>query len=86
MQSTQRVCEPHFVRSTLGAALGAPVNGPSTKDLVGHHLTQALRHLVAAAEAARDLSREDAAELAMSLERMAEGVRDVRGEIEGPKP
>ena len=63
------------------------MNGPSAKDLVGHHLTQAIRHLVAAAEFARELEgREDAGELAMSLERAAEAARDVRGEVEGPKP
>lgn len=62
------------------------MNGPSPKDLVGHHLTQAIRHLVAAAEFVRELSREDAGELAMTLEHAAETARDARGEIEGPAP
>ena len=40
----------------------------------------------AAAEFARDLQgREDAGELAMTLERAAETARDVRGEVEGLK-
>jgi len=57
------------------------MNGPSTEALIGHHLTQAIRHLSAAAEFARELKREDAAELALSLEREVEAVRDVRGDV-----
>lgn len=62
------------------------MNGPSPKDLVGHHLTQAIRHLSAAAEFARELSREDAGELAMSLDRAVEAARDVRSDVENPSP
>ena len=62
------------------------MSGPSKEALVGHHLTEAIRHLLAAAEFTRELTREDAGELAMSLERWLEAVRDVRGEVEGPKP
>ena len=62
------------------------VSGPSTKAIVGHHLTEAIRHLSAAAESARDLPREDAEELAKSLERAVEAARDVRGDVEGRNP
>jgi hypothetical protein len=62
------------------------MNGPSTEALITHHLTQALRHLAAAAEFARELSRPDAGELALSLDRQVEAVRDVRGDIENPSP
>jgi len=62
------------------------VNGPSIESLIGHHLTLAIRHLSAAAELSRELKREDAGELAMSLERTAEAARDVRGEVGGGTP
>lgn len=62
------------------------MNGPSTEALIGHHLTHAIRHLCAAAEFVRELGREDANELAMSLERAAESARDVRGEVQGRTP
>jgi hypothetical protein len=63
------------------------VSGPSTKALVGHHLTEAIRHLYAAAEFARELPGcKDADALAMTLEHAAEIARDVRNEIEGSKP
>ena len=62
------------------------MTGPSTMALIGHHLTEAIRHLSAAAELSRALTREDAGELAMSLERTLEAVRDARGDVEGEKP
>lgn len=62
------------------------MSGPSKEALVTHHLTEALRHLSAAAQFTRELSRADADELAMSLERWLEAVRDVRGDVEGTKP
>jgi hypothetical protein len=63
------------------------VSGPSKEALVGHHLTEAIKHLYTAAEFVRELEgREDAGELALMLERAAETARDVRGEVEGPKP
>jgi hypothetical protein len=62
---------------------GAAVTGPSKRALVGHHLTEAIRHLSAAAEFVRELDRADAEDLARSVERAAEAVRDVRGEVEG---
>lgn len=62
------------------------VKGPSTEALCGHHLTEAIRHLSAAAEFSRELGRPDAGELAMSLERAVEATRDIRVDIEGAKP
>lgn len=62
------------------------VTGPSTAALIGHHLTEAIKHLSAAAELSRELTREDANELATSLSHMVEAIRDARGDVEGPKP
>lgn len=62
------------------------MTGPSIGALIGHHLTEAIKHLSAAAELSRELSREDAGELATSLAHMVETVRDARGDVEGPKP
>jgi hypothetical protein len=62
------------------------MGGPGKKALAGHHLTEAIRHLSAAAEFVRELKREDAGELAMTVERAVETARDVRGEIEGRTP
>lgn len=62
------------------------VTGPSTVALIGHHLTEAIKHLSAAAELSRELTREDAGELATSLAHMVEAVRDTRVDVEGPKP
>lgn len=64
---------------------GAAVTGPSKRALAGHHLTEAIRHLSAAAEFVRELDRADAEDLARSVERAVEAVRDVRGEVEGSK-
>lgn len=61
------------------------MSGPSKESLV-NHLTEAIRHLSAAAQFARELERKDAGELAMSLERAVEATRDIRGDIEGTKP
>jgi hypothetical protein len=59
------------------------MSGPSTKALAGHHLTEAIKHLYAAASFVRELEgRQDANELALSLEGAAESARDVRGEVE----
>lgn len=58
------------------------MSGPSKRDLAGHHLTEAIRHLHAAAEFARETDHDDARELAMVVERAAEIARDVRGEFE----
>lgn len=62
------------------------MSGPCKESLVNHHLTEAIRHLSAAAQFTRELEREDAGELAMSLERWLDAVRDVRGDVEGTKP
>ena len=62
------------------------VKGPSTEALCGHHLTEAIRHLAAAAEFSRELGRPDAGELALSLERAVEAALDIRRGIEGTKP
>jgi hypothetical protein len=62
------------------------MGGPSKKALAGHHLTEAIRHLSAAAEFVRELKREDANELAMTIERAGETARDVRGEVDGRTP
>ena len=59
---------------------------PSTKAIVGLHLTEAIRHLSAAAASARDLPREDAEELGTSLDRAVEAARDMRGDVEGFDP
>jgi len=59
------------------------MSGPSKKALVGHHLTEAIRHLYAAAEFVRELVDDDPNDLAMTLVRAAETARDVRGEVEG---
>ena len=61
------------------------MSGPSKRDLAGHHLTEALRHLYAAASFVRETNCKDADGLAMSLERAAETARDARGEV-GQKP
>lgn len=58
------------------------MSGPSTKAIVGHHLTEAIRHLSAAAQIARGLHRKDAEELGKSLDRAVEAARDVRGDVE----
>ncbi len=59
----------------------------SDQALAGHHLTEAIKHLTAAAELVRGLaSREDSDELehlALVVEGARETVRDVRGEVEG---
>jgi len=73
-------------RLTLLLAKEEAVTGPSTVALIGHHLTEAIKHLSAAAELSRELTREDASELATSLSHMVEAVRDARGDVEGPKP
>lgn len=62
------------------------MSGPSKRALVGHHLTEAIRHLYAAAEFVRELPHDDARELAAVVERAAETARDVRGEVEGTAP
>ncbi|HSX22908.1 MAG TPA: hypothetical protein VLE97_09065 [Gaiellaceae bacterium] len=58
------------------------MSGPSKRSLAGHHLTEAIKHLYAAAEFVRETDHDDAAELAAVAERAAETARDVRGEIE----
>ena len=73
-------------RLTQRLAKEEAVTDPSTVALIGHHLTEAIRHLSAAVEFTRELKREDADELAMSLERTVEAARDVRGDVEGSKP
>lgn len=83
VRSAERMCERSFLR---GAWKGVRMTGPSIAALIGHHLTEAIRHLSAAAELSRELTREDANELARSLERMREAVRDARGDVEGDKP
>ena len=72
-------------RLTQPLAKEEAVTGPSTVALIGHHLTEAIKHLSAAAELSRELTREDASELAMSLARTLEAVRDMRGEVDGSK-
>jgi hypothetical protein len=59
---------------------------PSSSDLAQHHLTEAIRHLAAAAEFVRELRREDSEELAMSVVRAAEAVRDVRDDVTEASP
>ena len=60
------------------------MSGPSKKALAGHHLTEAIKHLYAAAEFVSELVDEgDPNDLAMTLVRAAETARDVRGEVEG---
>ena len=51
VRSAQRLREPPLVRC---ARRGAIMCGPSTKVFVGHYLTEAIRHLYAAAEFARE--------------------------------
>lgn len=58
------------------------MSGPSKASLAGHHLTEAIKHLYAAAEFVRETTHDDAVELAAIVERAAETARDVRGEIE----
>jgi len=58
------------------------MSGPSKLSLAGHHLTEAIRHLYAAAEFVRETDCEDAGDLAMTVERAAETARDARGEVE----
>lgn len=59
------------------------MSGPSKRSLAGHHLTEAIRHLYAAAEFVRELpDQKDVSDLAMVVERAAETARDVRGEVE----
>ena len=60
------------------------MSGPSKRDLAGHHLTEAIRHLYAAAEFVRETDCDDANELAMVVERAGETARDVRGEVSKP--
>ncbi len=62
------------------------MSGPSKEALADHHLTEAIRHLSAAAEFVRDLDREDANELALAVDRAVETARDLRGEVEGRTP
>lgn len=60
---------------------------PSKQSLAGHHLTEAIKHLYAAAELVRDLDAvQDASEVALSIEGAAETARDIRGEIQGHAP
>lgn len=74
-------------RLTQRLAKEEAVTDPSTTvALIGHHLTEAIKHLSAAAELSRELTREDASELATSLSHMVEAVRDARGDVQGPKP
>jgi hypothetical protein len=65
------------------AATEETVKGPSTEALCGHHLTEAIKHLAAAAELSRELRRPDAGDLALALDRAVEAARDMRGDIEG---
>lgn len=62
------------------------MGGPSKKALAGHHLTEAIRHLSAAAEFVRELKREDAGELALTIDRAVGTARDVRSEVEERTP
>jgi hypothetical protein len=56
--------------------------GPSTRDLASHHLTEAIRHLYAAASFVRETDCKNADGLALSLEGCAEDARATRGEVE----
>lgn len=67
-----------------GAPLESTTTGSRAVDLIGHHLTEAIRHLTAAAGLTRELTREDARDLALSLDRTLEAVREARGDVEGP--
>jgi hypothetical protein len=58
------------------------VRGPSKEALAGHHLTEAIKHLYAAAEFIRELDRADVNDLALTVEIAAETARDARGEVE----
>jgi hypothetical protein len=62
------------------------VSGPSKEALAAHHLTEAVRHLSAAAEFVRELDREDARALALAVDRAVETARDLRGEVNGRSP
>lgn len=57
------------------------MSGPSKEALASHHLTEAIKHLYAAAEFVRELNHDDTKELAATLEGAAETVREVRVEI-----
>lgn len=56
---------------------------PGKRALAGHHLTEAIKHLYAAADFVRETDHDDARELAVVVERAAETAHDVRGEVEG---
>jgi len=61
------------------------MSGPSKRALIGHHITEAIKHLTAAAEFVRELpDRDDAVmdHLALVVEGAVETVRDVRREVE----
>ena len=62
------------------------MSGPSARDLAGHHLTAAFKHLHAAASFVREIDREDAEVLARSIERAAETTSNVRTEVEEKIP
>ena len=58
------------------------MSGPSKQALAGHHLTEAIKHLTAAAEFIRELpDRDDDVmdHLALVVEGAVETIRDVRG-------
>jgi hypothetical protein len=61
------------------------VSGPSIRNLASHHLTEAIRHLSAAAAFARELAgREDSddlAQLALVVDGTIETIRDARGAV-----
>lgn len=61
------------------------MSGPSKQSLAGHHLTEAIKHLSAAAECIRELPDRDddvMEHLALVVGGAVETIRDVRGEVE----
>jgi hypothetical protein len=59
-----------------------PVSGPSATVLAGHHLTEAVKHLLVAAGFVRSLAREDEAVLVDRLLVASDDVRAVCDLIE----
>ena len=64
------------------------LSGPTTRQLVGHHLTEAIHHLLVAAERVRDLAviadSDELEQLALCVEGAVETMRDARRHVEGP--
>lgn len=59
------------------------MTGPSKRALVGHHSTEAIKHLTAVAELVRELRGSDETDdLALVVEGCIETVREVRREVE----